>query len=148
MLLFNLQEGATALHIASQHGHVSTVQLLVEAGASLDVQANVSHYTLTIMIGGILWGGVMFTFKLNWTVLLYVSSWPSTTLLMLLLWVWGTMWLHLYWNNLTASVHKLWLCSNCQYFCWREQLTFNDYPLLLLFFLIEAWSSLGIVLVW
>ena len=32
--------------MASQNGNVSTVQLLVEAGASLDVQRNVSHYTL------------------------------------------------------------------------------------------------------
>ena len=52
MLSFNLQEGATALYIASQNSHVSTVQLLIEAGASLDVQMNVSHYTLTIMING------------------------------------------------------------------------------------------------
>ena len=40
----NLQEGATALHLASDNGHVTTVQLLVEAGASLDVQTNVSYY--------------------------------------------------------------------------------------------------------
>ena len=40
----NLQEGATALHLASENGHVTTVQLLVEAGASLDVQTNVSCY--------------------------------------------------------------------------------------------------------
>ena len=54
MLSFNLQEGATALYIASQNGHVSTVQLLVEAGASLDVQFNVSYYVHKniIMIGG------------------------------------------------------------------------------------------------
>ena len=38
----NLQEGVTALYLASQNGHVTTVQLLVEAGASLDVQRNVS----------------------------------------------------------------------------------------------------------
>ena len=38
--------------MASQNGHVSTVRLLVEGGASLDVQRNVSHYTLTIMING------------------------------------------------------------------------------------------------
>ena len=40
----NLQEGVTALYLASQNGHVTTVQLLVEAGASLDVQRNVSCY--------------------------------------------------------------------------------------------------------
>ena len=32
----------TALYIASEKGHVTTAQLLVEAGASLDVQRNVS----------------------------------------------------------------------------------------------------------
>ena len=37
-----LQTGATALLIASQNGDVTTVKLLVEAGASLDVQMNVS----------------------------------------------------------------------------------------------------------
>ena len=40
----NLQVGVTALFLASQGGHVTTVQLLVEAGASLDVQRNVSCY--------------------------------------------------------------------------------------------------------
>ena len=40
----NLQEGVTALYLASQNGHVTTVQLLVEAGAFLDVQKNVSCY--------------------------------------------------------------------------------------------------------
>ena len=40
----NLQEGDTALILASGNGHVTTVQLLVEAGASLDVQTNVSCY--------------------------------------------------------------------------------------------------------
>ena len=54
----NLQEGATALHMASQNGHVTTVQLLVEAGASLDVQTNVSCYPDTPHL--IVWV-VMFT---------------------------------------------------------------------------------------
>ena len=40
----NLQEGVTALVLASENGHLITVQLLVEAGASLDVQTNVSCY--------------------------------------------------------------------------------------------------------
>ena len=40
----HLQDGATALYIASVEGHVKTVKLLVEAGASLDVQKNVSWY--------------------------------------------------------------------------------------------------------
>ena len=39
-----LQEGVTALYLTSQNGHVTTVQLLVEAGASLDVQRDVSCY--------------------------------------------------------------------------------------------------------
>ena len=40
----NLQEGVTALYLASECGHMTTVELLVEAGASLDVQRNVSCY--------------------------------------------------------------------------------------------------------
>ena len=40
----NLQEGVTALHSASEDGHVTTVQLLLESGTSLDVQANVNCY--------------------------------------------------------------------------------------------------------
>ena len=40
----NQQGGVTALYLASQNGHVTTVQLLVEAGASLDVQRDVSCY--------------------------------------------------------------------------------------------------------
>ena len=54
----NVQEGATALHLASENGHVTTVQLLVEAGASLDVQTNVSCYPDTPHL--IVWV-VMFT---------------------------------------------------------------------------------------
>ena len=54
----NLQEGVTALHLASDCGHVTTVQLLVEAGASLDVQTNVSCYPDTPHL--IVWV-VMFT---------------------------------------------------------------------------------------
>ena len=49
----NLQEGATALHLASQDGHVTTVQLLVEAGASLDAQTNVSCYPDTPTIDSV-----------------------------------------------------------------------------------------------
>ena len=49
-----LQNGATPLCIASQEGHVSTVQLLVDAGASLDVQTNVrflsTRYIYTVLI--------------------------------------------------------------------------------------------------
>ena len=54
----NLQEGFTALHLASSNGHVITVQLLVEAGASLDMQANVSCFPDTPHL--IVWV-VMFT---------------------------------------------------------------------------------------
>ena len=53
----NLQEGVTALHLASQGGHVTTVQLLVEAGASLDVQRNVSCYPDTPHL--IVWVGCL-----------------------------------------------------------------------------------------
>ena len=38
----HLQDGTTSLFLACQNGHVTTAQLLVEAGASLDVQRNVS----------------------------------------------------------------------------------------------------------
>ena len=44
----NQQEGVTALFLASEEGHVTTVQLLVEAGAPLDVQTNVSCYAETV----------------------------------------------------------------------------------------------------
>ena len=37
-----LQVGSTALHLASQKGHIAIVRLLIEAGVSLDVQTNVS----------------------------------------------------------------------------------------------------------
>ena len=43
----NLQKGITALFLASECGHVTTVQLLVEAGASLDVQTHMSCYPNT-----------------------------------------------------------------------------------------------------
>ena len=36
-----LQDGTTALYVASEQGHSTVVQLLAEAGVSLDVQANV-----------------------------------------------------------------------------------------------------------
>ena len=42
--LLNVQKGATALYIASEYGHVETVQLLINAGASLDMQMSVSCY--------------------------------------------------------------------------------------------------------
>ena len=42
-VIMNLQEGDTALYLASQEGHVTIVQLLVESGASLDVQRNVCY---------------------------------------------------------------------------------------------------------
>ena len=54
----NPQMGSTALFLACQDGHVTTVQLLVEAGASLDVQINVSCYPDTQHL--IVWV-VMFT---------------------------------------------------------------------------------------
>ena len=53
MYCHDLQEGFTALHLASEEGHVTVVQLLNEAGASLDVQTNVSCYLETPLL--ILW---------------------------------------------------------------------------------------------
>ena len=41
--MVTLQDGATALYRASEEGHSTVVQLLVEAGASLDVQADVCN---------------------------------------------------------------------------------------------------------
>ena len=39
----NLQDGTTALFAASQEGHFSTVEQLIKAGVSLDVQRTVSY---------------------------------------------------------------------------------------------------------
>ena len=39
----NLQDGTTALMAACHQGHCSIVERLIEAGASLDVQRNVSY---------------------------------------------------------------------------------------------------------
>jgi len=41
-LLFVLQQGVTALGIASQEGHISVVKLLLEAKAKADIQAEVT----------------------------------------------------------------------------------------------------------
>ena len=41
--MVTVQNGTTALYRASQEGHSTVVQLLVEAGASLDVQADVCN---------------------------------------------------------------------------------------------------------
>ena len=38
----HLQDGTISLFLACQEGHVTTTELLIEAGASLDVQRNVS----------------------------------------------------------------------------------------------------------
>lgn len=38
----HIQDGATPLYIASQNGHDKVVQLLTQAGASLDLEGNVS----------------------------------------------------------------------------------------------------------
>ena len=45
-----LQNSVTALFVASEEGHSAVVQLLVEAGASLNVQANVptSHTCISV----------------------------------------------------------------------------------------------------
>ena len=39
----HLQDGTTALFISSQNEHSTIVQRLIEAGASLNVQTNVSY---------------------------------------------------------------------------------------------------------
>ena len=36
--MINLQEGATALIVASQNGYIKVVQLLLDCGAQLDIQ--------------------------------------------------------------------------------------------------------------
>ena len=46
----DLQSGATALIVACQEEHCSIVERLIEAGASLDVQTNVSYYPNTVLI--------------------------------------------------------------------------------------------------
>ena len=43
LVTINLQDGTTALFVASQEGHCSIVERLIEAGASLDLQRNVSY---------------------------------------------------------------------------------------------------------
>ena len=42
-LTIDLQDGATALMVASQERHCSIVERLIDAGASLDLQTNVSY---------------------------------------------------------------------------------------------------------
>ena len=39
-----LQSGSTSLHVASQHGHVQMVEMLIRSGADVDVVNKVSFY--------------------------------------------------------------------------------------------------------
>ena len=39
-----LQSGSTSLHVASQHGHVKVVEMLIKSGADVDVVNKVSFY--------------------------------------------------------------------------------------------------------
>ncbi len=38
-----VQDGGTALHVASQEGHCEVVKMLVMAGANVNIKCNVSH---------------------------------------------------------------------------------------------------------
>ena len=49
ILLLLLQEGVTALGMASQAGHVAVVKLLLEAKAKTDIQAKVTLATMTYL---------------------------------------------------------------------------------------------------
>ena len=42
VVISTLQEGATALHIAAQYGHLVLVNMLLEANADVDIKASVS----------------------------------------------------------------------------------------------------------
>ena len=47
-----LPDCTTALYVASEHGHSTVVQLLAEAGVSLDVQANVCNSPTVYQLNG------------------------------------------------------------------------------------------------
>ena len=49
LLLLLLQEGVTALGMASQEGHVAVVKLLLEAKAKTDIQAKVTLAAMTYL---------------------------------------------------------------------------------------------------
>ena len=53
-LLFVLQQGVTALGMASQEGHISVVKLLLEAKAKTDIQAEVISVVMVFLhMGGL-----------------------------------------------------------------------------------------------
>ena len=49
LLILLLQEGVTALGMASQEGHVAVVKLLLEAKAKTDIQAKVTLAAITYL---------------------------------------------------------------------------------------------------
>ena len=49
LLILLLQEGVTALGMASQEGHVAVVKLLLEAKAKTDIQAKVTLAAMTYL---------------------------------------------------------------------------------------------------
>ena len=46
MLLLSLQDGESALMLASENGHTEIVKYLLDSKASLDLQTKVGHQTL------------------------------------------------------------------------------------------------------
>ena len=44
-----LQNGRTALHIASERGHTSTVQVLLESGAQVDLTDQVCNCAIIVL---------------------------------------------------------------------------------------------------
>ena len=49
MLSLSLQEGRTALSLASWKGHTEIVGILIQRGASMDTQDEVTLHTITYM---------------------------------------------------------------------------------------------------
>ena len=51
--MFPSQDGLTALHLASSEGHRDIVQLLLDGGAQLDIEDEVSTEPSTYMYAGL-----------------------------------------------------------------------------------------------
>ena len=45
-----MQDGASSLHIASQEGHDRVVEMLLQAGATVDLQDKVENCVLSIVV--------------------------------------------------------------------------------------------------